>query len=126
MVTVAEIGLPQGVALDQLAGVAFQRHLARAHHIGAVGEAPRSRWPEIDGLFDPEPGTAGRLYTTKGAFLRPISGLIGNLKYRWFDSDSRRREALQHERRDNRLEKVVGTTPAVEPAAQEKQAAPAP
>ncbi|MCC6709057.1 MAG: hypothetical protein IT492_15985 [Gammaproteobacteria bacterium] len=64
--------------------------------------------------------------TTKGAFLRPISGLIGNLKYRWFDSDSRRREALQHERRDNRLEKVVGTTPAVEPAAQEKQAAPAP
>jgi hypothetical protein len=53
--------------------------------------------------------------TTKGAFLRPISGIIGNLKYRWFDSDSRRREALQHERRDNRLEKVVGTTPAVEP-----------
>ena len=47
--------------------------------------------------------------TTKGAFLRPISGLIGNLKYRWFDSDSRTREALQGERRDMRSEKVVRT-----------------
>ncbi len=47
--------------------------------------------------------------TTKGAFLRPISGLIGNLKYRWFDSDSRTREALQGERRDMRAEKIVTT-----------------
>jgi hypothetical protein len=61
--------------------------------------------------------------TTKGAFLRPISGLIGNLKYRWFDRDSRRREALQLERRDSRAGKVVGTTEAVAPVEGE---APAP
>ena len=42
--------------------------------------------------------------TTKGAFLRPISGLIGNLKYRWFDRDSRKREALLSERQTQRLE----------------------
>ena len=38
--------------------------------------------------------------TTKGAFLRPIAGLIGNLKYRWFNRDSRKREALLRERRE--------------------------
>ena len=38
--------------------------------------------------------------TTKGAFLRPISGLIGNLKYRWFNRDSRKRESLLRERRE--------------------------
>ena len=42
--------------------------------------------------------------TTKGAFLRPISGLIGNLKYRWFDRDSRKREALLNERQAQRLD----------------------
>ena len=46
--------------------------------------------------------------TTKGAFLRPISGLIGNLKYRWFDRDSRKREALLNERLLQRLEKKDG------------------
>ena len=43
--------------------------------------------------------------TTKGAFLRPISGLIGNLKYRWFNRDARKREALLHERLLERLAK---------------------
>ena len=60
--------------------------------------------------------------TTKGAFLRPISGIIGNLKYRWFDRDSRRREALQLERRDSRAGKVVGTTEAVAPVEGEEAA----
>jgi hypothetical protein len=59
--------------------------------------------------------------TTKGAFLRPISGLIGNLKYRWFDSDSRKREALQLERREKRMEQA-----APGEAGKEGAAAPAP
>jgi len=53
--------------------------------------------------------------TTKGAFLRPISGIIGNLKYRWFDSDSRKREAMQLERREKRIEQ--GLPPEEGPAA---------
>ena len=36
----------------------------------------------------------------EGSFLRPISGLIGNLKYRWFSSESRQREALQKARQE--------------------------
>ena len=42
--------------------------------------------------------------TTTGSITRPIAGLIGNLKYRWFNRDSRKREALQRERRDEREE----------------------
>ena len=38
----------------------------------AVGEAPRERWPELDSLVDPTPGTPGRTYTTQGAFLEAI------------------------------------------------------
>ena len=37
--------------------------------------------------------------TVQGAITRPISGLIGNLKYRWFNNDSRAKEAAQAARR---------------------------
>ena len=56
--------------------------------------------------------------TTKGAFLRPISGLIGNLKYRWFDRDSRKREALLSERQAQRSGKSEeGAAPSGDAAA---------
>jgi acyl transferase domain-containing protein len=40
----------------------------------AIGEAPRDRWPELDGLYDPMPGTPGRTYTTEGGFVGDIAG----------------------------------------------------
>ena len=40
----------------------------------AVGEAPRSRWPDFDALYDPTPGARGKTYTRAGAFLDDIAG----------------------------------------------------
>ncbi len=40
----------------------------------AVGEVPRSRWPDFDRRYDPTPGTPGRTSTTRGAFLDDIAG----------------------------------------------------
>ena len=50
--------------------------------------------------------------TTKGAFTRPIAGIIGNLKYRWFDSDSRKREAQTESKREERIEQLEAEAPA--------------
>ncbi|MCB9682794.1 MAG: SDR family NAD(P)-dependent oxidoreductase [Alphaproteobacteria bacterium] len=39
----------------------------------AVGQAPLDRWPSLDALYDPTPGTPGRTYTKAGAFLDDIA-----------------------------------------------------
>ena len=51
--------------------------------------------------------------TVQGAITRPISGLIGNLKYRWFNNDSRAKEAAQAARRAKQA--APSTLPAALP-----------
>ena len=51
----------------------------------------------------------------QGAITRPISGLIGNLKYRWFNNDSRAKEAAQAARRAKQA--APSTLPAAPPPA---------
>jgi beta-ketoacyl synthase-like protein len=59
------------------------------HGVDAVGEVPPDRWP-IDELFDPRPGTPGKVYTRWGGFLGGVDrfdarffGLSGYEAGRW-------------------------------------------
>jgi acyl transferase domain-containing protein/acyl carrier protein len=61
----------------------------------AVGEAPRSRWPELDGLLHPEPGTPGRTYTSRGAFLDQIESFDAP----FFGMSPREAEAMDPQQR---------------------------
>src|SRR3984885_2287630 len=40
----------------------------------AVSEFPADRGWDVDGLYDPEPGVAGKSYTTRGGFLADAAG----------------------------------------------------
>lgn len=62
--------------------------------------------------------------TLKGAITRPISGLIGNLKYRWFNDDSRARESAQQHRREQREALEAGAASKKDAPATESAPAP--
>ncbi len=61
--------------------------------------------------------------TLKGAITRPISGLIGNLRYRWFNNDSRARESAQQHRREQREALEAGAAAADKAAAARAESA---
>jgi acyl transferase domain-containing protein/acyl carrier protein len=61
----------------------------------AVGEAPRSRWPEVEALYDPNPGTPGRLYTTVGGFIDDIA----SFDPQFFGMSQREAEAMDPQQR---------------------------
>ncbi|WP_394849888.1 type I polyketide synthase [Pendulispora brunnea] len=37
--------------------------------VDATCEVPNGRWPELEALYDPNPGAVGKIYTTRGGFL---------------------------------------------------------
>jgi len=55
--------------------------------ISGTPNAPESNFEDI--IRQAEDGTL------KGAIMRPISGLIGNLKYRWFNDNSKAQQAAK-------------------------------
>ncbi len=59
--------LPGAPTLDALWQVLVQGRTT-------VGDPPDGRWEGIDALYDPEPGTPGRLYTRKGGVLDDVAG----------------------------------------------------
>jgi hypothetical protein len=74
-------------------------------------EAPESNFAEIV-----ERAGDG---TLKGSITRPISGLIGNLKYRWFNDNSKAKEAAKRARqKTNEGRKPATDGPTVPPAAE--------
>src|SRR6202161_4908415 len=45
----------------------------------AVSGFPDDRGWDVEGLYDPEPGAAGKCYTRSGGFLGDVSGVYGGV-----------------------------------------------
>ena len=56
--------------------------------------------------------------TIRGSITRPISGLIGNLKYRWFNDNRKAKEAAKAQRRAAQEKAAAAAAPSNMPGAE--------